>query len=137
MAGFFDRYATDRNLEEEGVWVDYGDGLRVQVRRLNSKFSRDYRRKLEKPYAGQFRGREMPDAISEEMLNKQLAHAIVVNWEGVPDPDDKTGKKTLPCNPDNVLRMMKEFPDFRDDILTAAMEKTTFQKEDVEVQEGN
>jgi hypothetical protein len=32
MAGFLDRYNTDRGLEEEGVWVDFGDGVKVQVR---------------------------------------------------------------------------------------------------------
>jgi len=135
MAGFFDRYATDRNLEEEGTWVDYGDGLKVQVRRLNSKASRDYRRRIEKPYSGQFRGREMPEAIQEELLNKQIANVIVVAWEGVPNPADK--KKFLDCTPENVLRMITDFPDFRDDILTAAMEKSTFQKADLEVQEKN
>jgi hypothetical protein len=128
MAGFRDRYNTDKNLEEEGVWVDYGDGLKVKVRRLSSKTSRDVRRKLEKPYSAQFRNREMPDALQEELLNKQVAQAIVLDWEGVEDPDGKDGAM-LPYSQDNVLRMVKEFPDFRDDILTAAMERSTFEKE--------
>ena len=135
MSGFMDRYKTDKGLEEEGVWVDYGDGLKVQMRRLNSKASKDCRRRLEKPYAGQYRGREMPDSLQEELLNKQLSQAVVVGWEGVPNPDDP--KKDLPFSPENVLRMIQEFPDFRDDILTAAMERTTFQKGDVEKQEKN
>jgi len=79
MAGFLDRYNTDRNAEEDGVWVDYGDGVKVQVRRLSSRFSRDVRRKLEKPYSSQFRNRDMPDSLQEELLNKQIAKAIVVN----------------------------------------------------------
>lgn len=150
MAGFMDRYSTDRSLEEEGVWVDYGDGLKVQVRRLNSRHSRETRRKLEKPYAAQFRGREMPESLQEQLLNKQLSQSIVVDWEGVPDPDNSPGfledgitpdpkkpGKFLDCTPENVLMMVERFPDFRDDILTAAMEKTTFQKEQTKVAEGN
>lgn len=135
MADFMDRYATDKNLEEEGVWVDYGEGLKVKVRRLNSKHSRQLRRKLEKPYATQFRGREMPESLQEELLNKQLAGSVVVDWEGVPNPDNTT--EMLPCNPENILLMVSRFNDFRDDILTAAMEKTTFQKEDEKVKEKN
>ena len=127
MAGFLDRYNTDRNAEEDGVWVDYGDGVKVQVRRLSSKFSRDVRRKLEKPYSSQFRNRDMPDSLQEELLNKQLSMAVVVNWEGVPDPDKPD--TMLPYSQDNVLRIVKDFPDFRDDILTASMERTTFEKE--------
>lgn len=135
MAGFMDRYKTDKSLEEEGVWVDYGDGLQVQVRRLNSKHSKETRRKLEKPYSGQFRGRDLPEAVQEDLLNKQIANSIVTDWKGVPDPDNED--KMLECTPDNVLRMVSEFNDFRDDILTAAMERTTFQKTDLEVQEKN
>lgn len=135
MTGFFDRYATDRNLEEQGQAVDFGDGLKITIRRLNSKHSRETRRKLEKPYSGQYRGREMPESLQEELLNKQIAHAVVVAWEGVPNPDDP--KKMLECTPENVLRMVQDFPDFRDDILTAAMEKSTFQKVDMVAQEKN
>lgn len=135
MAGFLDRYNTDREVEEAGQWVDYGDGVKVQVRRLNSKFSREVRRKLEKPYSSQFRNRDMPDSLQEELLNKQIAKAIVVNWEGVPDPDKPD--VMLPHNEDNVLKMMTQFPDFRDDILTASMERTTFEKEQTKAAEGN
>jgi len=135
MAGFFDRYATSPELEESGTWVDYGDGLKVRVRRLNSKFSKDVRRKLEKPYSGQYRGREMPESLQDELLNKQMAKAIIVDWEGVPNPDSP--EEMLACTEENILRMVGEFKDFRDDILTAAMERTTFQKEDVREQEKN
>lgn len=135
MAGFLDRYATDRNLEEEGVWVDYGDGLKVKVRRLSSKHSRETRRKLEKPYSSQFRNRDMPDSLQEELLNKQMAQSIVVAWEGVPNPD-KEGE-LLECTPENILMMVTKFPDFRDDILTAAMERTTFEKEQRKEAEKN
>lgn len=127
MAGFLDRYNTDRSLEEEGVPVDFGDGVIVTIRRLSSKKSREYRRKLEKPYTAQFRNREMPDSVQEDLLNKQVSGVIIVGWEGVPDPEKP--KEMLPFSQDNALRMCKDFPDFRDDILTAAMERTTFEKE--------
>jgi hypothetical protein len=142
MAGFKERYSTDRKLEEEGVWVDYGDGLKVQVRRLNSKHSRETRRKLEKPYTAQFRNRDMPESLQEELLNKQVSQSVVVNWEGVEDPsapEPKEGEqpKMLPYSQENVLRMVTEFPDFRDDILTASMSQATFQKEQRKEAEKN
>ena len=87
MAGFRDRYSTDRSAEEAGVWVDYGDGLKVQVRRLNSKHSRETRRRLEKPYATQFRNRDMPESLQEKLLNQQMAESIV---------NDQ--KRILPCS---------------------------------------
>jgi hypothetical protein len=133
MAGFLDRYNTDRSLEEEGVWVDFGDGVKVQVRRLTSKKSREFRRKLEKPYSAQFRNREMPDSLQEELLNKQVAGVVIVDWEGVPNPEIelKEGEtpKPFPFSVENALKVCEKFPDFRDDILIAAMELTTFEKQ--------
>lgn len=132
---FLSRYTTDKSAEEDGQWVDYGDGLEVKLRRLNSVKSREVRRKLEKPYAKQFRGQDMPDSISEMILNNQLAKAIVVDWKGVPNPED--AEKPLPCTEENVLRMVQDYPDFREDILAAAMERATFQKEELAAAEKN
>lgn len=135
MTSFIERYKTDKNLEENGTWVDYGDGLQVQIRRLNSAKSREVRRRLEKPYTKGFRGQDMPESLQEELLNRQLAEAIVVDWKGVPDPEDP--KKMLPCTPENVLRMVTEFPDFRDDIMAASMERATYQQEQLKEAEKN
>ena len=135
MANFLDRYTTDRNAEDLGQWVDYGDGLEIQMRRLNCQKSKDVRRKLEKPYAKQFRGQDMPDDIQEKLLNMQISKAIVVDWKGVPNPDSP--EEMLPCTEDNVLMMVQKFPDFRDDILAASMERATFQREELKAAEGN
>lgn len=135
MPSFLERYKTDKNLEESGVWVDYGDGIEVQIRRLNSAKSRETRRRLEKPYTKGFRGQDMPESLQEELLNKQVAEAIVVDWKGVPDPDNEG--KELPCTPENVLKMVQRFPDFRDDIMAASMERATFQQEELKEAEKN
>lgn len=135
MANFLDRYSTDKDAEEAGVWVDFGDGIEVQLRRLNSNKSKEIRRKLEKPYAKQFRGQDMPETIQEDLLNKQIAKAIIVDWKGVPDPAKP--ESPLACSEEAVLDMIRKFPDFRDEILQASMERATFQKEDQKAAEGN
>ena len=141
MGKFTDRYATDTQAQESGQWVDFGDGIRVKVRRLNSKHSQETRRKLEKPYAATYRNREMPASLQEELMIKQLALSIIVDWEGVDDPDHRPTEgeeqRMLPFTVDNAKRMMSQFSDFRDDIMTAAMEKATFQKAAREEAEGN
>lgn len=135
MPSFLERYATNKDLEEDGVWVDYADGLKVKLRRMNSVKSRETRRRLEKPYTKGFRGQDMPETLQEELLNKQLSEAIVVDWEGVPNPDNP--KEMLPCTPENVFRMVSQFPDFRDDLLAASMERATFQNEQLKEAEKN
>lgn len=136
-SAFMNRYKTDKDLEENGVWVDFGDGIQVKIRRANSKASRDCRAKLEKPYAGQFRNREMPQSLQDEILIKQLSQSIILDWKGVPDPTDEKGERMLPCNEENIVKMMTQFPDFREDILTAAVAQATFQRELMKAAEGN
>jgi hypothetical protein len=128
------RYSTSKNLEENGVWVDFGDGVRVCVRRINSKVSKEVRRKLEKTYASAFKGRDLPAELVETIMIKQLSQALVVDWEGV-DPTDSG--KVLPCTPENVEKVMTEFPDFREDVLTACIERATFQAEEIADAKGN
>jgi hypothetical protein len=135
MGKFTERYATNKVAEEQGQWVDFGDGIKVKLRRLNSEASREFRRKLEKPYEGQYRTRPMPDSLNEELLIKQLAGCIVVDWEGVENPDNE--KEFLPFSPENVTRMVTLFKDFREDITTASMTQATFQGELVEQNKGN
>lgn len=141
MSKFFDRYSTNRKAEEDGQWVDFGDGVKVKVRRLNSAKSKETRRRLEKPYKNQFRaGVDFPDSLQEELMNKQLAEAIIVDWEGVPELNDKGQPiegKFAECTPENVLRMVAMFPDFREDVVTASMERATFQNEVRKENEGN
>jgi hypothetical protein len=141
MSKFLDRYKTDRKLEEEGVWVDFGDGVEVKLRRLNSAKSKEVRRKLEKPYEKQYRnGREYPDSLQETLMNKQLAEAIVVDWKGIPELNEQGEPiegKDMVCTPDNVIRMVSQFPDFREEITTASLERATFQVEARKELEGN
>ncbi len=135
MSNFLSRYSTNKDLEENGQWVAYGDGIEVQIRRLNCTKSKDARRKLEKPYTKQFRNQDLPDDIQEMILNNQIAKAIVADWRGVPNPDSPSDP--LPYSEENVLRMIKQFPDFRDDILAASMERATYQMEETKEAEGN
>jgi Asp-tRNA(Asn)/Glu-tRNA(Gln) amidotransferase C subunit len=134
MGKFSERYKTNTSMEEDGVWVDFGDGIKVKVRRLNSKHSQETRRKLEKPYAGQYRTRDMPASLQEELMIKQLSQSIIVDWEGVEDPDTDV---ILPCTQENVTSIMTRLKDFREDVVTASMTQATFQDVSVAEAEGN
>lgn len=126
MSKFYDRYKTDKKLEEEGQWVDFGDGVKVKIARLNSERSLAARRKLEKPYS-KIRG-SIPEDIQEEILTKQVAEAVIIAWEGV---TDEAGKE-IECTYENRIKILKEFKDFRFDVVTASVEAETFKAKQVE-----
>lgn len=126
MTTFYARYKTDKKLEEEGQWVDFGDGVKVKVARLNSERSIAARRKLEKPYS-KIRG-SIPESIQEEILTKQVAEAVIIAWEGV---TDERGKE-IECTYENKVKILNEFKDFRFDVVTASVEAETFKAQQIE-----
>lgn len=135
MSSFLDRYATNKSQEEDGVWVDFGDGIKVKIRRMNSKHSRECRARLEKPIAAKFRGRDYPLEIQEDLFNLQLAHSIIIEWEGVPDAKDPS--KMAGNTPEERLAVLKAYPDFREEIAQASLERATFQDISKKDAEGN
>lgn len=125
---FLDRYKTDKTLETEGVWVDFGDGVRFKIARLNNKKAREVRERLERPYA---RMRRVPPDQQEKILTRVLAEAVVLDWEG--DVDGKGTKYSV----DAAEKLMTEHTDLRDDILVVSNERETFKAEQDEQAEGN
>lgn len=132
--GLYEQYKTSSSFEENGVWVDFGDGIRVKVRRLNSDKSRDVRKQLEAPYSAQMRrGQELPDSVSEEILKKQICHGVVIAWEGVTDEKGKV----LDFTPDNAYKVFTDLPDFLNDVATASATRATFKELQIEEAKGN
>ena len=128
MGKFSQRYKTDKNLSENGVEVDFGDGVKVVLRRINSEKSKEVRRRLERPFQRMIRSNSLPDAKQEEITREQIAEAVIVSWEGV---EDNQGN-LIPYSKQNALKVFEWYPDFLNDIITAITERDTFKNEDRE-----
>lgn len=122
---FLSKYKTDKTAEEQGVWVVLADEIEVKVARLNNKSARDLRRQLEKPYRNMS---SIPDAANEEILIKVIARAVLKDWKGVTDEKGQAQSYSA----DLAEKLFREFPDFLNDVVSAAMTRETFQTEAVE-----
>lgn len=116
------RYSTDVNLEENGVWVDFGDGIRIRVRRIRSKKSLEVRKELERPYTSDIRKGPLPESTMETLLLQQMAHALVVDWEGIVDDNEQP----IPCTPDNITEVMAVLTDLRDEVLQVSISADSY-----------
>lgn len=133
MSGFLERYQTDKNLEEEGVWVDLGGNVQVKVARITSRKSKEVRRKLERPMVRKNRSDELSIDQLEQLMTEQLAQAVIKDWRGVTDDDGVE----LPCTVENCRMILAKFPDFREDVATASLEKETFRTAALQEELGN
>ena len=122
-------FLTDKQKEDEGVWVDCGDGLEIRVTRMfNSTFNRaiaTYR----KPLGRRF-DRDLE--LQEEVLIKVMADCVVLGWKGLFD-----GDKKVAFSKSKSLELLKESRDFRNLISQIADEATNFQAEEAEADRKN
>lgn len=128
MGKFSQRYGVDKDRAENGVTVDFGDGVKVTLRRSSSKHSRDVREKLERPYTNMTRtGRPLPADIQEKLNKAHLIEGIIIDWEGV-----ELNDQLVSFNKENALAVFEAYPDFLNDVLVACTTQDAFRKEERE-----
>ena len=120
------QFGTDKDKEEQGVWIPLADKIRVKIRRFKSKASQDARTEFQKPYIAMIRRDSLSEEVSVEILEKQMAKAIIVDWEGITDD----AGNDIPCTYENKLAILKALPDFRDEIAALAIARDSFKAED-------
>lgn len=129
---FAKHYRTDETGEAEGVWIDWAEGARLKVARLGNPTYQKRFQALLKPHRHLRDRGLLPEDVQSEILNKCIAETILVDWEGV-----EYEGKALPYSSDNALKLISEFKDFREDILTVAGEQAVYRQTEVDESSKN
>ncbi len=126
-------FATDRQAEQDGVWVALGDGARVKVARFNNPRHRAVLDRLRRPYRSLIMsGRDLPDDVAETMTVEATADAILLDWDGISE-----NGAPLPFSRETARRLLSELPDFRDAVAFLSMQAETFRREALETATKN
>ena len=120
------RYKSSPDKEDSGIWADFGDGIEVKVRRFKSPYVQEFQKKLNRPYADMVRRGPLPAHIAEDLMERLIAGALIVDWRGVTDEEGNI----LEPNEANKLAIIKELPEFRDEILGVSFERDGFKLAD-------
>jgi hypothetical protein len=72
---------------DDGIWADFGDGIAVKVRMFKSPFVQAFQKSLHRPYADMVRRGPLPQNIAEEVMERLIAGAVIVDWRGVTDEE--------------------------------------------------
>lgn len=131
-------FATDEKKEEGGAWIMVNEayGLRIKVRRLRSDtVVKAYERILREELGeGKLRKPgDIDDAMSMHMFKRQLAEAVLVDWENVRDTE--TGEE-VPFSVEAAMEAVA-YKDFRDFVVQAANERDSFREDADKDAEGN
>ena len=117
-------FATSRELEEEGVWVDLGEGARLKIARIGNPANRDLMRRKMKPHRTALRADKLPEDILNRITIEVMAETILLGWEGLTE-----GGQPLPYTRENAIQQLTELKDFRDQVADLSQDMTLFQEE--------
>ncbi|HEY0820252.1 MAG TPA: hypothetical protein VGD46_15815 [Rhizobacter sp.] len=149
----FSQFATDKNIEQEGILLNYGD-VRFRVARAggaNRRYNTIFKQKS-KPVRRQMDNENLDEKVGERLLAETYAEAVILSIEshrldadGNPvfdadgehlwDPtfflpaDKKAGREkdeVLPFTVENTVKILLALPELFADIREQAMKLSNF-----------
>jgi len=109
--GIYALFTTDRDLETEGIYLEYA-GARFLVARAgggNKKFTTIAQKRLA-PFTEAMRRGVVDEETSVKVLAEIYADSVILDWENVTDKNDNP----LPYNRENVIKVLTELPELFD-----------------------
>ena len=147
-SNMYEMFATDKDLERNGVRLDYGS-FRVTVARAggaNKRYAKVLD-KMTKPYRRAMETETMDPDVALDILQEVAALTLVTNWEvkvgegddakwqkGIHNPE---GGKPLPVKPENIIAAFKALPDLYQDVSIQAGKMALYRKAVLEADSGN
>lgn len=137
-SGLFKLFATDSQVEKDGVWVPVGkDGdkeIRFRLARAGGGNTR-YLKLLElktKPLRRQIQNDLIDIKTSDELMMEVFAETVVVDWENVFEDG-----VAVPYSKEKCLEYFKALPDLFNDVREQASKAAYYRSEVMEKEAGN
>lgn len=118
-------FGTRADLENEGVWIDIGDGARIKVARAGNRAHAEVIRRLRRQYQATRRGGKAADDMLERLSVEAMAEAVLLDWQGVEE-----GGAAVPYSLESAQRMLTDYKDFRDMVAGFSTDMALFQEEE-------
>lgn len=125
-------FGTDKSLELEGVWQELGDGASVLVARAGNRNHAEELKRLTAPYRRQISLGKLGAEVWEKISIESMASCVLLDWKGIKDDG-----KVVPYSQANALRLLTDYPDFRDMISALANEMSAYQQTLIEEEQKN
>lgn len=131
----YEKFATDKGMEQQGITLDYGDGLEIKIARAggsNVKFEKAAQVKMRK-YGLQAKHDLLEPEQMREVMREVLAETVVLGWTGVTDREGKP----LAFNRENCIQLFKDLPDLFEDVLEQSRKSSLFKQTVLEAEAKN
>lgn len=141
--GMYNIFETDEDLENAGIWLDYGD-FRVKIASAgqgNKKYVK-YAEKALKPIRRAMQAGAVSNERSMAIMSDIYAKTIVLDWQVKSDNGWKPGiegrdGEVLPFNKEEVAKVFEALPNLFIDVQEQANAISNFRKAEIEEDSGN
>ena len=121
--GFLKRYDVDEDFAENGIWVEFGDGVKVKIRSANSTIAGQILEDLYAPYRALARTKKMPADLDVDLMQQWAGLALIVDWEKMPHFETE---KVIPYSNEAAVAQCRGMPEFTIDVINISKERATF-----------
>lgn len=123
----YDVFGSDKELEKEGVWIDYDEiGASFKIARMgggNSAYAR-YLSNAIRPVKHQLETNTLSDGKAEEIYRNAFVNTILKDWSGVTDSKGKA----LPFTVENAIKLLSDLPHLHSELSKEAGNIENYQR---------
>lgn len=133
----YKQFGTDKNLEQNGVIVSYGEegSPEFKLARMggsNVKYKKALERAV-KPHKHAMKADVLPTASAEKLVREVFVETVLLGWKNVTDSDGVI----MEFNKKNALKLFHDLPDLYADLSAQAEQASLFQQEEIEAEAKN
>lgn len=133
--GLYQKFATNKKAEQEGIVLDYGDGMTFRIARAggsNVRFEKAAQAKMRK-FGLQAKHDLLEPEQMRSIFREVVAETVVLGWTGVTDEDGNE----LPFTKENCIKVFTDLPDLFDDVLEQSRKASLFKEHILEGEAKN
>lgn len=130
-----EKIKTDSQKEDNGVWIDFEEGIRLKIARARNSAYRELLRQLTEPHRKTIREGDAELELLENLLRQVRAKTILLGWENIEDKDGNS----IEYSSEQALAFFKdtELRDFYTFVILESENMENFKKELIEDSEKN
>ena len=121
-------FASDSNLEADGVWIDLAEDVSFKIKRFGGKNAAKIKllqAKYMKPYARQIEKGILDPEKERSIYIKIFSESCMVDWKGVVDENDKEISFSI----DNAINLFSNLPDLFDFIVAESLNTDNYRED--------
>lgn len=126
--------ANNKDSEENGKWVELGEGTAFKIRAFHAKIVAEKREELNKPFLQlQRAGIAIPDDKQTEIGLRVVGGAIIADWRGVKN----VSGELVDYSEDEAVAILESLPALGGFIMGYSLEAQNYKDELTEAGSGN